>query len=279
MNDRPVPFVKMTGSGNNFVLVDNRQELVGPDGLAAWARAVCHPTQGVGADGLILLQQDPQHEVDFAWRFFNKDGSEPEMCGNGSRCAVRYAVEQGLAGRETAFRTRAGVIRGWLLDNGEVRVQLTDPVGYQAQVNVDLAGETHHAAVINTGVPHAVIEVPDTEAVDVRRRGRAIRHHPVFGPRGTNVNFVQVLGAGELIIRTYERGVEDETMACGTGCVAAGITMTLAGRTTQPVRLHTRGGEVLTVDFARDGAVVTRATLQGPVRYVAEGTIHPDVWR
>ena len=278
MTERAIPFVKMSGSGNDFILIDNRTNLVDPEQAAPFVRAVCRRGMSVGADGLILLAADPQGEVDFGWRFFNSDGSESEMCGNGGRCAVRYAMDLGLAGRETAFRTRAGVIRGQVLDNREVRVQLTEPSDYRPQVRIDIHGEAVYLAYLDAGVPHAVLVVPDAEAVDVARVGRLVRQHAAFAPRGANVNFVQVLSASDVIIRTYERGVEGETLACGTGCAAAAITLTLADRVKQPVRLRTRGGEVLTVDFTREGDLAMRPTLQGLVRYLSVGMIHPEAW-
>jgi len=277
MTDRPIPFVKMTGSGNDFILIDNRAGVIDPNNAAPWVRAVCRRSLSVGADGVILLRDDPTGEADFAWRFFNSDGSEPEMCGNGGRCAARFAADLGLAGRELSFRTNAGVIRAWVLD-GEVRVQLTEPTDYRAQVRLDLFGDPCEAAYLDTGVPHVVLEVADVEQVDVFQVGRLARYDPSFAPRGANVNFVQVLGPDEVAIRTYERGVEDETLACGTGCVAAAIALTRARRVKPPVRLRTRGGEVLTVDFDPAGPVM-RPTLQGPVRYVAQGTIHPEAWK
>ena len=280
MNDRPIPFVKMTGSGNDFVIVDNRDGRIDPDTAAPWVRAVCRRGLSVGADGVILLQDDAQGEADFAWRFFNSDGSEAEMCGNGGRCAVRFAFDHGLAARrEMTFRTVVGLIRGTILDGGQVRVGLTPPTDYRPEVRLPLDGAEIPVAYIDTGVPHAVVVVDDAAATDVDGRGRVIRRHAAFQPRGANVNFVQVTGAHDAIIRTYERGVEGETLACGTGCTAAGVVLGLAGRVTPPVRLATRGGDVLTVDYRVDAGRAVEPTLQGPARYVARGEIDPEAWR
>jgi len=278
VSERPIPFVKMSGSGNDFIMVDNRAGVLDPDHLGNWIRAVCRRRVAVGADGVILLQDDPRHEVDFAWRFFNNDGGEAEMCGNGGRCAVRWAHALGLAGEQTAFRTKVGVIRGWVLGGREVRVQLTEARDYRPAVTLALPTGRTTAAFLNTGVPHAVLTVDDVQAVDVETLGRAIRRHEAFAPQGTNVNFVQVVGEHEAFIRTYERGVEGETLACGTGCAAAATTLTLAGKVHKPVRLTTRSGEALTVDFQPGGEVVAGLTLQGPVRYVARGEILPEAW-
>ena len=278
MSERAIPFVKMSGSGNDFIMVDNRAGILDPDNLGDWIRAVCRRRVAVGADGVILLQDDPLREVDFAWRFFNNDGGEAEMCGNGGRCAVRWAHELGLAGAQTAFRTQAGVIRGWVLGGREVRVQLTEAHDYRPAVTLALPTGSLVAAFLNTGVPHAVLTVDDAQVVDVEALGRAIRRHEAFAPQGTNVNFVQVTGEHDVLIRTYERGVEGETLACGTGCAAAAATLALAGKVQKPVRLTTRSGEVLTVDYQPGGEVVTGLTLQGPVRYVARGEIPPEAW-
>lgn len=279
MIDRPVPFTKMSGSGNDFILVDNRDRTIDPEQAAPWVAAVCRRALSVGADGVILLQNDPHDEADFAWRFFNSDGSEAEMCGNGGRCAVRYAYDSGLVRRsEMVFRTRVGLIRGWVLGNRDVKVGLTDPTAYRPEVVAILDGQEVRLATIDTGVPHAVWLVDDAAAIDVVGLGRPLRLHPLFAPRGTNVDFVQAHDAHTATIRTYERGVEDETLACGTGCAAAALVLGLAGQAQPPVRLRTRGGEVLTVDFAITAGRARNLTLAGPVRYVARGEIHPEAW-
>jgi diaminopimelate epimerase len=265
-------FTKMQGTGNDFIVVEAGNE------ERDWTRvavAACDRHFGIGGDGLLLVL--PSKTADVRMRLFNADGSEAEMCGNGGRCAARFAADLGLAGRELSFRTRVGVIRAWVLE-GEVRVQFTEPTDYRPQVRLDLFGDPCEAAYLDTGVPHVVLEVADVEKVDVYRVGRLARYDPSFAPRGANANFAQVIGPDEVVIRTYERGVEDETLACGTGCVATAIALARAGRVKPPVRLHTRGGEVLTVDFALTGPAM-RPTLQGPVRYVAQGTIHPEAWK
>jgi len=276
VSERPIPFVKMSGSGNDFIMVDNRAGILDGIDLPAWVVAVCRRNLSVGADGVILIENDA--EIDFAWRFYNNDGGEAEMCGNGGRCVVRWAHDLGAAGEHVAFRTKVGVIRGWVLGGREVRVQLTPPHDYRERVELEIDGAKLTAAFLNTGVPHAVLAVDDAEATDVAGLGRAVRFHPAFAPDGANANFVQVIDDHAAVIRTYERGVEGETLACGTGCVATAITMTLAGRLQNPVRLTTRGGEVLTVDFTQTESGVEDPTLQGPVRYVAEGIISPEAW-
>jgi diaminopimelate epimerase len=276
----PIPFVKMSGSGNDFILVDNRRRLIDPDAAAPWVVAVCRRALSLGADGVILVENDAPGEADFAWRFFNSDGSEAEMCGNGGRCVTRFAFDRGIATRrEMSFRTRVGLIRGWVLGGAEVRVELTPPRDYRPPFELRIEAGRFTVSYLDTGVPHAVLAVNDVAAVDVATLGARLRHHPVFAPRGANVNFVQVTGAHDALIRTFERGVENETLACGTGNAAAAVTLTLAGRLQPPVHLKTRGGETLTVDFTLDGEQAKELTLQGPVRYVAEGELHPEAWQ
>jgi diaminopimelate epimerase len=275
----PIEFVKMTGSGNDFIVIDNRKRVIDPATAPEWVKSVCRRALSVGADGVILIENDPQGEVDFAWRFFNSDGSEAEMCGNGGRCAVRYAHDIGLAdGAAMVFRTAVGLIHGWMLGERDMRVGLTQPTGYRAAVEVPLPEGAATVAYIDTGVPHAVWSVENVHELNVGVLGRQVRQSPVFAPRGANVNFVEVTGPHEATIRTYERGVEDETLACGTGCAAAAIALGLEGKVTLPVRLKTRGGDVLTVDYRVENGQVVDLTFQGPVRYVARGVIDPESW-
>ncbi|MBW2087297.1 MAG: diaminopimelate epimerase, partial [Deltaproteobacteria bacterium] len=199
-------FYKMSGHGNDFILVDNRKKQVKDEGMAPLVRAVCRRRLSIGADGMIFIENGPP-EVDFAWRFFNSDGSEPEMCGNGSRCAARFAYMMGIAPAKMSFLTLAGVIRAEV--NAEtVKVELTPPkdprLGYTLEVN----GQTVTLSSLNTGVPHGVIFLGDVETASVKELGRAIRFHPLFEPAGTNVNFAQVLDRHYISNRTYERGVE-----------------------------------------------------------------------
>lgn len=270
--------MKMSGSGNDFIMVDNRAGLLDPNGIAPWVKAVCRRSISVGADGVILLADDPAGEVDFAWRYFNSDASEADMCGNGGRCAVRYAFDLGLAGKESIFRTKAGLIKGWVLSDGETRLQLTSPRNYRAGIELSLPVGQLSVSLIDTGVPHVVCETSEIENFDVKSLGAAIRFHPEFAPEGANANFVQVRSGQEVVIRTYERGVEDETLACGTGCAAAAVSLAIAGKVTSPVRLVTRGGEVLTVSFLKNDNDIEQLALQGAVRYVAEGSIMPEAW-
>ena len=268
-------FYKMSGHGNDFVLVDNRDNQVAEAELVPLARAVCRRRLGVGADGMIFIVTGPPG-VDFAWRFFNSDGSEPEMCGNGGRCAARFARMKGIAPAEMSFLTLAGVIRAEVTPE-TVKVQMPQPGEPDMDRVLDLDGQDMKLCCLNTGVPHAVIWVDDLDAVPVREIGRAVRFHPWFKPAGTNTNFVQVLDQDRLAIRTYERGVEDETLACGTGSIAAALLSALKGLVKSPTQVLTRGGEELLVHFSRNEKGFGEIYLVGPVRTVFSGRLEPDV--
>jgi diaminopimelate epimerase len=264
-----IEFDKMEGAGNDFVLVDNRDGKI-PDTLKT--RLVidyCRRCFGIGADGMVFLEKD--RELDFAWDFYNSDGSRAEMCGNCARCAARFAVKIGAAGPRMTFRTLAGPIKAELTPMG-VRVGLLDIAIPTAAEQLTAGKEKIDVWALNSGVPHAVILVDDLAAAEVRRLGGEIRRHPRFAPAGTNVNFIARLGGGRLAIRTYERGVEDETLACGTGCVAAGVA---AGRFlgfSSPVTLETRGGGELTVHFSLAENRAAEVQLEGGARLAFSGS-------
>lgn len=245
-----IPFFKMTGSGNDFILIDNRSRLIPVDRQRELAGKACRGKFSVGADGLILIESDP--EVDFKWRFYNADGSEAEMCGNGARCAARFAFISGIVRKEEmAFRTLAGIIEAEI--RGErVKLRTTAPRGLKTGFELRAAERSFALDFLNTGVPHAVhfLQSADAlEASNVVEWGRALRFHPHFEPAGTNVNFAHVVDAHHLTLRTYERGVEGETLACGTGSIATALVAAARGWTESPVDVLTRSGEPLTVYF------------------------------
>ena len=268
--DFPVPFMKMSGTGNDFILIDHRNPLLAPEAMADFAAKVCRRKFSVGADGLILIENSS--EADFQWQFFNADGSVAEMCGNGARCAARFAFEKNIAPAHMRFQTLAGEIEA-RMERGEVKIRLTPPVDLALEQSLLLEEATHPFHSLNTGVPHAVFFTDDLASVPVVPRGRAIRHHGLFQPAGTNVNFVQVLSASALHVRTYERGGEDETMACGTGAVAAALVAALQGLVRPPVAVTTSGGERLTIHFALEGQTVQEVYLQGPALMIYEGQL------
>lgn len=270
--DFPLPFTKMSGAGNDFIIVDHRTPRIPADEQPEFAKKVCRRMFSVGADGLILIENS--ETADFRWRFYNGDGSVAEMCGNGARCAARFAFANGIAGAVMSFETLAGIIEARISDDDTVRLRMTDPGDFRTGLEVMLDGSAKSLSFVNTGVPHAVLFVAEGEEVPVREWGRIVRFHPLFQPAGTNVNFVQKIGQNTIRVRTYERGVEDETMACGTGAVASALFAVLRGLAVSPVDVVTSGGERLTILFdLRERGEAENVFLQGPARIIYEGKL------
>jgi len=243
----PIPFAKMSGAGNDFIFIDNRDGRVPEREMKSLAVLACRRRQSVGADGIVFIEDD--RELDFSWKFFNADGSVAGMCGNAARCAARLAYLDGIAGKEMAFRTLAGPIRASVRGT-TVKVQLTRPRNLERSFSLELdGGPDLEAGFVDTGVPHTIISVPgkDLPEMDVVSLGRTIRFHTRFAPAGTNVDFISVRDDHSLDIRTYERGVEDETLACGTGAAAAALMTTVWGLTSPPVAVVTRSGAGLII--------------------------------
>jgi diaminopimelate epimerase len=262
-------FTKMNGAGNDFILIDNRVGDVRLD--RSQIAHLCDRHRGIGADGILLLEK-PTNRADFRMRYFNADGGEAEMCGNGARCFARFASKTAAAKKELSFETQAGVISATL--NGDlVTLRMTDPAELRLNVELSMASETRKVHFINSGVPHVVIPVAKIDDVDVRREGAAIRYHKTFSPNGTNVNFVEKHGPNELAIRTYERGVEDETLACGTGIVASALIFATREGSKGPITVLARGGDQLQVGFEKSDGNFRNVTLTGPAEFVFEGTI------
>ncbi|MFH1090595.1 MAG: diaminopimelate epimerase [Pseudomonadota bacterium] len=267
-------FYKISGHGNDFVLVDNWDGQVAYADMPGMARTVCRRRLGVGADGMVFIEEGPP-EVDFAWRFFNADGSEAEMCGNAGRCAARFAYLTGIAPADMSFMTLAGVIHAQVGPKS-VKIQMTPPSQLEMDCVLELEDRVLKFCSVNTGVPHAVTWVDDVGKAKVVEMGRAVRFHPRFQPAGTNADFVQILSGNRLSVRTYERGVEDETLACGTGSVAAVLLSALKGLVDSPARVMTRSGEELLVHFTRENENFRDVYLEGPVRLVYTGRLGPD---
>ena len=275
-------FAKLQGSGNDFIVVDNRDErfyeFLEKTGLCLkeFVVKVCERHKGIGADGFILIEEPEDPSNDFRWQFFNSDGSEAEMCGNGSRCAVRFCYDLGIVDEEVRFETKAGVVRARVLDGGRrVKVQLPEP-SVPAEKEIEVGGRKVCGVFLNTGVPHFVVPVEDIEGVDVIGLGRSIRFHPEFGPSGTNVDFIEKEGRASIRIRTYERGVESETLSCGTGATASALVAHMKGIVDgRSVDVLTRSGEVLKVEFTEDMKLVF---LEGPVYKVFEGNLSLDIF-
>ncbi len=269
----PVSFTKMSGTGNDFIVIDHRQVLVPEENQAEFVSRVCRRMFSVGADGLIFIENSDK--ADFSWRFYNGDGSVPEMCGNGARCAARFAFSRGIAGKKMSFETVAGIIEAEILDDGdEVSLLMPPPVDLRTGLHVDLGGEERTISFMNSGVPHAVLFLDEGVEIPVKEWGHVIRFHDLFQPAGTNANFVQPLADGGIRVRTYERGVEDETMACGTGAVASAIFAAIQGLAASPVKVTTSGGDQLTIVFdLKDDPAAENVYLQGPARMIYEGQL------
>lgn len=260
-----IEFVKMVASGNDFVVLDNRRRTICGSKLHAFAREACERNYGIGGDGLIAVE--PSKRADFRMRIINPDGSEAEMCGNGARCAALFAKEKKIAGKKMSFETLAGMIEAEV--NGDiVRLKMPDPTDLRREVRLLIENENYMAHFVNTGVPHTVIYVEDLGSWDVKRLGREIRHHKTFAPKGTNVDFVQVQKGNLIKVRTYERGVEDETLACGTGVAASAIISAAMKDFKSPVTCLTKGGDKLKIYFKRNGDNFTDVYLEGGAKKV-----------
>lgn len=276
-----VPFVKMQGAGNDFIVVDHAPGLDYP----ALARKACDRHMGIGADGLMVL--DASSTSDHRMRIINADGSEAEMCGNGARCMAVYIARKFAVVPETfTLETLAGSIQATV--HGESAcVRLSDPTDYRPHVEIKVGGQKLIGHFINTGVPHTVIFVQGLQEMDVNGLGRLVRNHPVFAPKGTNVNFVEKIKDGCVALRTYERGVEAETLACGTGSVAAALIGYLQGKEKHEptkgaaIRVITKSGELLDVTFDLDvtdnKCVITNVWLKGSGKFICKGEyyFHP----
>ena len=268
----PVSFAKMSGTGNDFVVIDHRRMLIAEADQAEFVRKVCRRMFSIGADGVILIENSDT--VDFSWRFYNGDGSVAEMCGNGARCAARFAYARGIAEKTMKFETLAGIIEAEILDDDEVSLLMTEPVDYKKGLSAKLGGVEREISFMNSGVPHAVLLLDGDMDIPVKEWGHTVRFHELFQPAGTNANFVQPLEDGAIRVRTYERGVEDETMACGTGAVASAIFAAEKGVCSSPVRVTTSGGEQLKIvfDLQEDGHA-ENVYLQGPARIIYIGQL------
>ncbi len=289
---KKIPFMKFSGAGNDFIVVDNRDRAVAPKDMSAFVASVCKRHLSVGGDGLIFIEKS--RKADFRWRFYNNDGGEADFCGNGARCAARFAYLKRIAPKVMRFEGAAGMVEAEV--SGErVTVRVPDPSGVRLNLRVPIsymrrkadfltqsdlgAGrmvlEGHAIAV---GVPHLVYFVPDTATAEVVGIGRPTRFHDLFKPAGTNVNFVQVVDRHAIHIRTYERGVEEETLACGSGAIASALIAALIHKVESPAKVVPLSRMPLTVTFRFDGKRFSEVALNGEARAVYEGLMRPDAW-
>ncbi|MFR8430934.1 diaminopimelate epimerase [Evtepia sp.] len=273
-------FWKMNGAGNDFIILNNIQEGLPAEAFPVLARTLCTPHRSLGADGFMVVEP-AQGEGDFRMGFYNSDGSLGEMCGNGARCICRYGYETGLAGETQRVETTAGLVTGRRISRREYQVRLNDPTTISLQEELEAEGKTWPCAYVelgNPGLPHAVVPYPGLAGADPQalfRLGRALRNHPRF-PKGANVNFYEITGPDQVLEKTYERGVEDFTLACGTGTGSVVTVLTLLGQVSGQGVQVTMAGGVLTVDVERQGDQVTGLYLTGPTNLVAKGEIFDE---
>jgi diaminopimelate epimerase len=264
-----VPFLKMHGAGNDFVVIDHRAGPAIAD-LPELVRRVCDRRRGVGADGVLLLERDAEH--DFAMRYLNADGGTAEYCGNGARCLARVALDLGLGSAgEVRFRTGAGVQSARRTADGSgIDLAFGHVAAPVARRGIEASGRTFEGREVRAGVPHLVIAVDDVESVRLAEWGAALRHHATFAPAGTNVDFIAPLAPSRIAMRTYERGVEGETLACGSGAIASALCA-LADGAASPVTVMTAGGDALTVSGRAEGGGWD-VHLAGPAEVAFSGT-------
>ena len=279
----PVPFWKMTGSGNDFVVIDHRAPMLEPERVSEFTRAVCRRGVAIGADGVVLIEHSDRPDIDFRWRYINADGSDGEMCGNGAMCGARFAILNGLAKSPTRFLTPDGIVTAEIADptRPQVRIAVSEPGPIRREtITIDEHTLTFH--VLHMGVPHAVAIVDDADtfadAATFHRIGKQVREHDAFAPAGTNVNIIHRIDEQTIRMRTYERGVEAETLACGTGSVASAVVAVREGLVSAPVQVITSSHRPLDVHWRASGTSITDVWLGGEARIVAKGSLHPDSW-
>lgn len=271
-------FTKLSGAGNDFIIIDNTEGRLNRTDVTftRLIKSICRRRMSVGADGVVLLEKTDS--VDFRMYYFNADGSKGEICGNGVRCAARYAYIQGIAPQQMRFLTDVGVCEAEVMGEG-VKVRMSDLTNIKLNISVRVQDQTYAAHFLDSGVPHVVLFVEDIHEQDVVGIGRCIRYHDDFKPQGTNVDFVSVQSRNSITIRTYERGVEDETLACGTGAIASVGAATLLGSVVSPVSIKTASGSVLKVSFMRKGDEISEVFLEGDARIIYEGRCMVDAWQ
>ncbi|MBI4040555.1 MAG: diaminopimelate epimerase [Deltaproteobacteria bacterium] len=270
-----ITFTKMSGTMNDFIVIDNRNQILDPDHLGDWIQKICRRKYSVGADGLILIENSTK--AHFKWRFFNCDGLEADMCGNGARCAARYGYLQGFCGPHVTFETQAGLIEAVVQDQF-VKIQMPAPSGIKLDLEIMTENNKITFSKINTGVPHAVVDVTHLDEFSLetlKSLGKTLRFHKFFQPEGTNVTFVEVLDRSTLKTKTYERGVEDITYSCGTGVTAAAWITHEKGLTTTPLTILTPGGN-LKVYIEGDIKKNPSVFLEGDARIIYTGELHDE---
>jgi len=262
-------FTKSVGAGNDFIVVDNRSGQI-KGSLSELSKKLSKRKQSIGADGLLVIENSK--EADMVMRIFNADGSEAEMCGNGVRCIAQFAVQKNIARSPMIIETKAGAIEASVKE-GSVKARMIEPKDLRLNLVLDVNGKKQTIHFINTGVPHVVKILDKLDDSPIDAMGRSLRYHNHFAPKGANVNFVSVQDDGSIKVRTYERGVEAETLSCGTGSTASALVVAALKGINSPVDVYTQGGDKLKVSFQKKGEVFNNITLEGPVACSFEGEV------
>ncbi len=272
-----IPFMKLSGAGNDFVIINNLNNIVdsADTQFKNFVSKVCQRRMSVGADGVLLAEDSD--DVDFRMRYFNADGGEVETCGNGARCISKFAFLHGIVSEKMRFLTNAGIYEAEVVGDN-VKVGMSDPTDIRINVPLKLDDGKHIVGFANTGVPHVVFFVEDLKDTDVFDMGQQTRYHNDFKPEGTNANFIHIHSEELLEIRTYERGVENETLACGTGSIASAIVSAVLGRVQSPVSVKTASGVVLKIHFDLENGTAKNVFLEGDARVIFAGELTSDAW-
>lgn len=270
-------FMKLSGAGNDFVIINNLNQVVDSTDstFMNFVTKVCQRRMSVGADGVLLVE--PSEDVDFRMRYFNADGGEVETCGNGARCISKFAFLNGIVSEQMRFLTNAGIYEAEIVGDN-VKVRMSDPADIRINVPLRLEGGVHNVGFANSGVPHVVFFVDDLETTDVFDLGQQTRYHNDFKPAGTNANFIRIHSQELIEIRTYERGVENETLACGTGSIASAIVSATLGKVKSPVSVKTASGVVLKIHFDLEKDAAKNVYLEGDARVIFAGELTSEAW-
>lgn len=264
-----IHFWKMHGAANDFILVDDRAQTF-PVSDRTWIAAIAARRTGIGCEGILLIQ--PSSKANIRMRFFNPDGGEVDMCGNGARCIARLAHEIGAAPDAMSIETPAGIVRAEVRGE-QVLLHMTEPKDWRMSRTLTIDNQPLSYSFVNTGVPHVVVNVENLDSIDVQKMGSRIRYHADFAPAGTNANFIRITGPDSLRVRTYERGVEGETLACGTGITACGLIAGKLGLVRSPVKITPASGDRLEVNYEPTTDSARNVTLFGPAVHVFEGEL------
>ncbi|MCS7231858.1 MAG: diaminopimelate epimerase [Elusimicrobiota bacterium] len=276
-----IKFAKFVSSGNDFVIINNYDKKIHPRKYSDLAKILCQPKFGIGADGFLIIEPPSKKNCEFKMVYYNSDGSYAAMCGNGARCIAYYAYELELCDEVVNFETGSGILKGIInYKRKSVKIKVPDPKDLRLNIILKLENNREiNVDFINTGVPHTVLFVDDIDKIDAYNLGKAIRYHKEFTPDGTNVNFVKVKDDHTIYIRTYERGVENETLSCGTGALASSIISAIKNFVKPPVKCITKSQDILNVTFKKNPpedmlSPVSEVYLEGKVKFVFEGVFY-----